>query len=80
MGLLPTSSLLVPGQLLRYESFCFSSVGIRNHWLGVIPRGPFDPISHYNLRYTFRDIHKPWEYNENEYSVTVRLSDCRPQT
>ena len=33
---------------------CFSgtslfslSVGIRNHWLGVIPRGPFDPMSHY---------------------------------
>jgi hypothetical protein len=23
------------------------SVGVRNHWLGVIPRGRFDPMSHY---------------------------------
>jgi|AntAceMinimDraft_11_1070367.scaffolds.fasta_scaffold183641_1 hypothetical protein len=27
--------------------FFLFSVGVRNHWLGVIPRGPFDPMSHY---------------------------------
>jgi len=27
--------------------FFLFSVGVRNHWLGVIPRGLFDPMSHY---------------------------------
>ena len=39
--------VVLPGQLLRYDECFLFSVGVRNHWLGVIPRGLFDPTSHY---------------------------------
>jgi hypothetical protein len=60
--------IVLPGQLLRYEWFLFS-VGVRNHWLGVIPRGFL--LTPRPTTYTFRDIPKPWECNIIGNSVTV---------
>ena len=49
-------------------SFFSLSVGIRNHWLGVIPRGLLTPCP---TTYTFRDTPKPWECNGIGNSATV---------